>query len=212
MATRQEDVFLNGEGDNWFKRNSHKWPERITDDPVLEATKDLNPRTVLEIGCGNGWRLEQYRKRGSGCWGIDPSSEAIINGQRLFPGIHLRIGSATRLLPMAIRFDMVVYGFCLYLCDRDDLFDIVCAGDHAVKEGGHLVIHDFLPDHPHSTPYHHAKGVLSYKMDYSRLWLANPAYKLISQIVGIHPFAPNSNDGESVTVLQKNARNAWPLE
>ncbi|MFZ0260417.1 MAG: hypothetical protein WAL36_10665 [Pseudolabrys sp.] len=39
--------------------------------------------------------------------------------------------------------DLLIYGWCLYLCDREDLFKIVTEGDRILKDSGYLVVYDF---------------------------------------------------------------------
>lgn len=199
----QATEFRFGEGNKWYERNRSTWPNRIATDPILSATKDLKPKSVIEIGCGNGWRLEQYRLRcGATGYGVDPSKDAIFNGQGLFPGITLREATATTHDTL-LGFDLTVYGFCLYLCDREDLNAIAARGDLVTRDGGHLVIQDFDPEFPHKVAYSHLPGLWSYKMDYSKLWLANPAYTLVSKTVG--------SDGTAVWILKKDIRNGWPI-
>ena len=56
---KQSLVFYESEGDAWLKRNIHKLPPQR--DPVQDIIEKLKikPTSVLEIGCANGWRLEQ---------------------------------------------------------------------------------------------------------------------------------------------------------
>ena len=42
-------------------------------------------------------------------------------------------------------FDMIILGFCLYLCDRNKLFKIASEVDRVLKENSYLVIIDFYP-------------------------------------------------------------------
>jgi SAM-dependent methyltransferase len=42
---------------------------------------ELQPETVLEVGCDNGLLVGELRKRGVQAWGIDQSSEAIREAQ-----------------------------------------------------------------------------------------------------------------------------------
>jgi len=206
----QETIFLEGgEGDNWHWRNRHK--DKI--DPVFEATQKLGikPRYVLEIGCGTGWRLAKYAKiYKSYCCGIDPSFEAIKEGIEMLrtASVHrfveLYHGTASNDINETRPSDLLVLGFCLYVCDPENLPKIVCDTHNNLIDGGHLIIHDFDPEYPHKVPYHHVDGLFSYKMDYSKLWLANPAYFLVSKtIIG---------DGTAVWILKKDIIAGWPLE
>ena len=58
-------------------------------------------------------------------------------------------GAADQLYFESQTFDFVVFGFCLYLCDRDDLFEIAKEAHRVLKPTGWLVIHDFFAEPPH---------------------------------------------------------------
>src|ERR1700722_3853045 len=115
----QKDVFLGGEGDAWYGRNLRHLREPGPD-IVLTTLEDMRiaPKSVLEIGCANGYRLAQICERygAAGC-GIEPSSNAVADGRSRFPSLRLEVGTAD-VLPFAdSQFDVVVFGFCLYLVD-----------------------------------------------------------------------------------------------
>jgi GT2 family glycosyltransferase/SAM-dependent methyltransferase len=50
-----------------------KFFERVAD----RIKRDLNPRQVLDVGCGPGLLVEALRNRGVQAWGVDPSERAI---------------------------------------------------------------------------------------------------------------------------------------
>ena len=55
----QKDMFINGEGDAWYSRNSNLDIEtRIINDPILKliGTLAVKPNSVLEVGSAEGWR------------------------------------------------------------------------------------------------------------------------------------------------------------
>lgn len=204
---RQENVFLEGEGDKWFIRNK----DVVRTDPVFQATSalDIKPEYVTEVGCGTGWRLSRYATTyKSYCSGIDPSTQAISTGRVAWkeagidPYIKLRVAGAATGLQGCDPCNLLIFGFCLYLCDRTDLQKIVWAADSNLLDGGHLVIQDFDPEYAHKVPYHHRTGMFSYKMNHAKLWLANPAYSLVRK---------NSfMDGTAVWVLKKDIHGGWP--
>ena len=215
----QKDVFRTGEGDSYFARNRAKLASaeaRGADDPVLEALRRLGvrPRTVLEIGCSNGWRLEALRREsGASCHGIDPSPQAIAEGKAAYPLLRLAEGTADTLPFPDATFDLVVFGFCLYLCDRKDLFRIASEADRVLGEAGHVAILDFHPPFPYRNPYAHREGLYSYKMDYSLLFSWNPAYTLVSQSLFTPPGAGDPaepDDRHAVSLLRKDSRHAYP--
>ena len=197
---RQADVFLNGEGEKWLARNLNKLP--VLDDPVMTAIGDIRvkPSMTLEVGCSNGWRVKLMESRWK-CrsFGIDPMFKTT--------NWNCRQGTADDLSAFDDgQFDLLIYGWCLYLCDREDLFAIVCEGDRVLREGGHLVIHDFHPNKPYKKTYKHVEGLFSYKMDYAQLWLANPAYGIVHRVM-----YDAGDDRTCVTILRKSTDNGWPL-
>jgi SAM-dependent methyltransferase len=207
---KQEDIFLESEGDAWFERNIYKVREDIHTDPVIQLMlKHFNPGEylgILEVGCSNGWRLNEIQKiYGWACYGVDPSLKAIANGNMRFgknEKLYLTRGTALAHPWHTYSMDMIVFGFCLYVCDPEELFEIVTQADNALHDGGYIIIHDFDADCPHSVPNQHVEGLMTYKMDWSRLWLSNPFYSLVEKV----SFA----DGTAVWLLKKDQKKAFP--
>ncbi|HMR94752.1 MAG TPA: bifunctional GNAT family N-acetyltransferase/class I SAM-dependent methyltransferase [Microthrixaceae bacterium] len=176
--SHQRDVFLSGEGDRWFERNPID-EVRADGRDRLVASFVLASSSVLEIGCADGRRLAAVSSLAPArrFVGIDPSAAAVEAGRIRFPNLELMIGTAEDL-PFVEQFDLVVVGFCFYLCDRALLPRIVSEIDRVLRDGGTLVIIDFDPDLPSCRPYRHRRGLWSYKMDYAALFLAHPSYSL----------------------------------
>jgi len=178
--------------DAWFVRNRDKLGER---DPVSDRldANAIAPTRVLEVGCANGWRLKKL-KEAYGCEiaGIDPSHQAVTasaNG-------NIKRGRAHRLPFVYGTFDLVIYGFCLYLTNPADWFAIAAEGDRVLADGGHIIIHDFADyTTPHAVPYEHAEGVLSYHVNFAGLWLMHPWYRLVDW---------SRWDNEVVAILRKD--------
>jgi ubiquinone/menaquinone biosynthesis C-methylase UbiE len=215
----QKEIFKDSEGDRWFQRNRKTLNSRLyEDDEVVNLIKsiELFPQKALEIGCGGGHRLEIIRNAfQADCYGIDPSSKAIDDGKSRYPKISLQVGIADNLPFDADSFDMVIFGFCLYLCDRKDLFKIAYEADRCLKNKGTLIIKDFYPPFPYKNKYSHHESIYSYKMDYSRMFNWNPAYAEVSKIVFSHSgFALRDVHDEklAIVVLRKNEQYAYPEE
>jgi ubiquinone/menaquinone biosynthesis C-methylase UbiE len=213
----QKEIFKAGEGDRWFFRNRKSSNScRDSEDIIVNLIKsiELFPKKVLEIGCGGGHRLEIVRLAfQTDCYGIDPSTKAIDDGKRRYPNISLQVGTADNLPFDDDSFDMIIFGFCLYLCDRKDLFKIAYEADRCLKNKGTLIIKDFYPPFAYKNKYSHHDGIYSYKMDYSRMFTWNPAYVEVSKIVFSHSgFALRDVPDEKVAivVLRKNEQYAYP--
>ena len=215
----QKDLFLASEGDRYHQRNKHKLTltgPKAANDRVLASLKALHlkPASVLEIGCANGWRLELLRTiYDAACVGLDPSAEAIAEGMAAFPNLRLHQGTADSLPFDADAFDLVIFGFCLYLCDREHLFRIAAEADRVLQNAGHLVVEDFHPPFPYTNAYEHHHGTLAYKMNYAALFSWNPAYTLVSQLIFDHEERRDVTDPDdrvSVSVLARNTQHAYP--
>ncbi len=219
---KQKEVFLSGEGDSWFERNHQSVQERNyaeNDSIVLAISRIFNHGNkllgdsiklgkLLEIGCGEGKRLKWLQQNYAlECYGIDPSSKAI-EAARL-NGISASIGTADKLPYENKIFDFVVFGFCLYLIDREDLFRISEEADRVLKTQGWIIIHDFYSKTQFHRKYHHKDGIYTYKMDYRNLFEWHPAYTCFFHEVHQHSalqYTDDPNEWVCTTILRKNEK------
>lgn len=214
MSThKQKDIFLSSEGNAWFDRNHDciKAIENWEFDPIVRAVTcfdvfdSAKPKKLLEVGCGNGQRLRWLKQNQSiECYGVDPSTKAIVAAQGL--GIDAREGTADCLeFPNEI-FDYVCFGFCLYLCDRDDLFRIAMEAHRVLKKQSWLIIHDFYAKVPTKRPYHHKEGIYSFKMDYRKVFDWHPDFTCCYHKVGHHKsleWTDDTDEWVATSVLRK---------
>lgn len=197
----QKEFFLKGEGNAWFERNKKTLSERkFPDDDIvlLELTnlfQNFSGLKILEIGCGGGERLSWLKSQGADVYGIDPSSEAI--GVCKEKNISAKIGTADVLPYEGKMFDIVIVGFCLYLCDRQDLFKISSEIDRVLKPTAWLTILDFYKKNHSSNSYAHLEGVFSFKMDYASMFTWHPDYILMLQKIVDHSDFNNLTDNEN---------------
>lgn len=188
---RQADIMLESEADAWLERNRDKLGARDRVSEVIEEIR-LIPGRVLEIGCANGWRLAKLRdKYNCEVFGVEPSRQGCIEAAALRVPVAQ---SSAAILPVRRIFDVVIYGFCLYLTDPADWLRIAAESDCLLKPGGALIIHDFMETAPFRRRYEHREGMFAYHFDFARLWLAHPLYTLITRQI---------YDDEMVTVLKK---------
>ena len=178
----QKKIFLDFEGDNFFERNKAKWFNEK--DLIIKKITQLNNKkkihNLLEIGCGDGWRLNLINKKTKiNCYGIDPSKKAVknINNKKL----KIFRGTADKLNFKSIKFDVVVFGFCLYLVDIQDLNKVVHETDKVLKKNSIIVIYDFHSNNSKILDYKHNKNVKIHMYDFSKMFLGYPQYKLIEK-------------------------------
>jgi len=212
----QKDIFLSGEGDAWYRRNKSYFLSLNEDkDSVFDfiVEQKITPKSVLEIGCADGRRLNIINKAfNAKCYGLDVSSEAIKDGTKEYGNIQLSVGSADKLNFAEETFDLVIFGFCLYLCDRNDLFKIAAEADRVLKNNGMIIIKDFHPPYPYKNKYSHCDDIYSYKMDYSRLFTWNPAYTIFAQNILAHDENADRkliNERISLSLLYKDLTHAY---
>ena len=210
----QKEIFLQSEGDAWFTRNQQgvagrKLPD---DDALLQEIIDFLPVNtggkVLEVGCGDGTRLAWLKNNlNADCYGIEPSAQAVAAARA--KGINVLQGTADALPFDSQSFDIVIFGFCLYLCDRDDLFRIASEADRVLRSPGWLMIMDFYSSIPRARTYHHRPGVQSYKMDYRTLFAWHPYYECMTHKVRHHgeaSYTDAPDEWVGVSVLRKCQR------
>lgn len=195
LTNEAKGYFFEGEGNAWFARNAvtlakHELPG--SDLLLLEILNlkgyiagDRGTESLLEVGCGPGLRFEWIQQQmGWACHGIDLSDEAVKLATGT--GVLAQVGTADQLTYAGKSFNIIVFGFCLYLCDRDDRFKIAAEADRGLKNPGWLLIKDFYSPTPSAKEYHHKEGFHSYKIDYKSLFTWNPDYSLYSHRVAHH--------------------------
>lgn len=213
----QKQAFLHGEGNAWFDRNANAGsgsPDHI-DRAILGLIG--SPSSVLEIGCADGRRLMQISAQlGGGVRyvGIDPSESAVAAGMSRYPHLDLRVGTADAL-PEGESFDLVVVGFCLYLCDRSLLSRVVSEVDRVLSNGGQVIIVDFDPPTARRRRYRHLDGVWSFKMDYSSIFSVLPHFVLSAKRSMSHAgdaFEPDEAERIAVWSLHKQLNQGYSEE
>ena len=161
---------------------------------------------MLEVGCGEGVRLAWLKNNlDADCYGIEPSAQAVAAA--CAKGLNVQQGTADILPFDDQRFDIVIFGFCLYLCDREDLFRIASAADRVLRAPGWLMILDFFSPMPCAKTYHHRPSVLSYKMDYRTLFNWHPDYECMIHKMQHHGkggFTDEQDEWMAVSILRKH--------
>lgn len=210
----QKTTFLLDEGDAWLDRNlEHLKDKDYSQDPIIQNILKISQSNyqdesikILEIGCGDGGRLAAIKKIVKcECYGIDPSKKAIEIARNF--GIAASVGVADSLKFKAETFDIVIFGFCLYLCDREDLFVIASEADRVLKKRSWLIIHDFYFNGFMNRDYKHKKSIKSFKMDYRTLFDWHPSYTCYLHSVvnhGNQTYTDDSSEWVATSILRKS--------
>ncbi|MBT66338.1 MAG: hypothetical protein CMN98_04260 [Synechococcus sp. NP17] len=180
----KRQLFLLGEGDTWFQRNRKtgakdvaQWTEN---DQLVNVFANLpRPRgpevSVLEVGCGHGLRLKSIQPNfGWSVAGVDPSALAVRSVTSA--GLLGTVSTADALPAADSMIDLLIFGFCLCLCDRADLFKIAAEADRVMKLKSWLSILDFWSPHEKVNAYHHLDRVVNYESNLPGMFAWYPSY------------------------------------
>lgn len=216
----QTSLFELNEGNAWFRRNRHSL-QQFDSSFEVETIKDVlgafraDINGILEIGCGDGRKVESmaafFQADGTG---IDPSSEAVAAGnERLRDSgsatVALSVGTADNLPFATGQFDLVHFGFSLYVVSRERIFASLAHADRVLRTGGFLTIFDFDPSGMHRRSYVHQPGIFSYKARYDEWFVGTGHYHLIAKRSFSHAsntFSTDENERVAITILYKEAQ------
>ena len=90
---------------------------------------------------------------------------------------------------------MVIFGFCLYLVDIEDLIKVVYETDRVLKKNSYIIIYDFYSKKSKILPYKHNNKIKVHKNDFSNMFLWSPKFKLIKKKI----FEMNKNQKKQKT-------------
>lgn len=210
---KQDRLFREMEGDAWFKRNrdqitSAGWPDYPA--ALVEMIENRDRiKTVIELGCANGFRLEAIRHK-TPCErlvGVDCSIDALEDGRSRYPAVEFHRGMLTEL-PVEESFDLVIVNLVLCWISRESLARAVAEIDRVTADGGFLIIGDHFPDHPQRRRYHHnlAEEIYTYKQDYGKIFEALGTYRELARITYNH-----DSPGSGIQVTDSSKRGVCML-
>lgn len=213
----QSETFLQSEGDAWYSRNREKLDSSKAETFEINFISDsLVPfqssiSNILEIGCGSGEKLAKLAEnfKASG-FGLDPSQMAINKATELTKHhnskLNFEVGLATDLPYQNEVFDLVFFGFCLYLVPPSETYRAVMEANRVLKYGGFVAILDFDYGSLKVNPYKHAAGVFSYKNNYSQIFTSSGNFSLVNKWSFNHAskyFTQDREERISIEILYK---------
>ncbi|MCF8479599.1 MAG: class I SAM-dependent methyltransferase [Rhodospirillum sp.] len=135
---------------SWTRAVREGWiPSRAqaTDTAVLDRLKALAPKTLLDLGCGEGWLCRTIREhRSVSTYGIDAVPALVAAAQSADPeGTYATVSQAAiasgAWAPSGL-FDVICANYALF---TEDLSPLLTALGHVLAPGGHLVIQTLHP-------------------------------------------------------------------
>ena len=119
-------ILKNKKADKWFLRNVDLYNDDSLDERIINLIKSNNIKAdkILEIGCANGFKLNQYSKllKTKINYGVDLSKKAILNGKKKYKNLDLFNISSLEIDKIKLNFDLIICGFFLYHLDRELIF------------------------------------------------------------------------------------------
>jgi ubiquinone/menaquinone biosynthesis C-methylase UbiE len=209
--SRQSRTFLDGEGDEWYSRNRFTIddPAYVSSDVTLIIrTLGGSPfpiQNVLEIGCSSASKLAALSSglEAKGV-GVDPSNQAIQEAKIRYADLDLHVGIASALPFLSKEFDLVFFGFCLYLVPPEELEKSILESLRVCRTNGFIAITDFDPGVESVVPYRHVQGLQSYKRNYFEILKQYCDITLVSKISFSHAsdyFAADKNERISTQIF-----------
>ncbi|MFN6569316.1 class I SAM-dependent methyltransferase [Dendronalium sp. ChiSLP03b] len=118
----------------------------VTDSAILEAVIELEPRTFLDIGCGEGWLCRELFARGFDGWGVDAIAD-FIESSRCTGDVRFLVSSYSDLVSQ--RFGTVNHFSC-FICNfsilgERALGEIAEAGQSLLESKGKIIIQTLHP-------------------------------------------------------------------
>jgi 2-polyprenyl-3-methyl-5-hydroxy-6-metoxy-1,4-benzoquinol methylase len=140
--------------DSW-RKNASPWTDAVranqiesrtlvTNRAVVEALLSRAPRTVLDIGCGEGWLVRSLAEHGVRATGVDVVPELIEQATHAGGGEFL-VASYEQIAAGAldIKVDIVVANFSLI--GKESVEGVVRRAPQLLTDGGALVIQTLHP-------------------------------------------------------------------
>ena len=140
--------------DSW-RKNASPWTDAVrgnqiesrtlvTNRAIIDAVLARAPRTVLDIGCGEGWLVRSLAEQGVSATGVDVVPELIEQATRAGGG-EFRVASYEQIAAgeLDIKVDVVVANFSLI--GKESVEGVVGRAPQLLTDGGALVIQTLHP-------------------------------------------------------------------
>ncbi len=116
----------------------------VTNKSIVKSILQCNPKTVLDVGCGEGWLVRELEKAGIDCLGFDVVPELIENAKKQGAG-RFRVISYEDLKSDSLKekFDIITCNFSLV--GNESVLNIFKQATSLLNTNGSLIIQTIHP-------------------------------------------------------------------
>lgn len=131
--------------DHWLIKEETPWAimHHAYVDRVVEIVQEKGCKSVLEVGCGDGWNCGRLVEKGIKTVGTDWSKNGIEHAKRMVPGAEFYCGDLTDTEFSAVMeepFDAAIFVEVIEHIPPEDCVDAMRKIRDAVKPGGYIVL------------------------------------------------------------------------
>ncbi len=170
------------EADRYFERNKNQ-NLNLIDKKIFELIRinSIKANNILEIGCNDGNKLNQYSKlcNSKKSYGVDLSKKAILNGKQKYKNLKFLNISSVEIDKIKINFDFIICGFFLYHLDRELIFKQFDLIHRKLSNEGLLLIYDFDPLFKHSNRDFNTRKLITFKMSYDNFLTESGLFEVV---------------------------------
>ncbi|MDX1490164.1 MAG: methyltransferase domain-containing protein [Pseudohongiellaceae bacterium] len=124
--------------------------ELVTNQAIIDAIAHYQPKTLLDVGCGEGWLSWHFAQLGCKVTAVDAIAELVEAAQQKYPNpnhLNLRFEQLTyRDINRVLRnsaFDIIACNFSLL--DKEDTTTLLHSLPSGLTPDGHIVIQTLHP-------------------------------------------------------------------
>lgn len=170
------------EADRYFERNKNQ-NLNLIDKKIFELIRinSIKANNILEIGCNDGNKLNQYSKlcNSKKSYGVDLSKKAILSGKQKYKNLKFLNISSIEIDKIKINFDFIICGFFLYHLDRELIFKQFDLIHRKLSNEGLLLINDFDPLFKHSNRDFNTRKLITFKMSYDNFLTESGLFEVV---------------------------------
>ena len=170
------------EADRYFERNKNQ-NLNLIDKKIFELIRinSIKANNILEIGCNDGNKLNQYSKlcNSKKSYGVDLSKKAILSGKQKYKNLKFLNISSVEIDKIKINFDFIICGFFLYHLDRELIFKQFDLIHRKLSNEGLLLINDFDPLFKHSNRDFNTRKLITFKMSYDNFLTESGLFEVV---------------------------------